>query len=270
MADGSDRNIMDLRLGDKLAGDKLAGDKLAGDSLVEAIIECPGSSDIYNIYGVKVSGRHRIWSSEQNKFICVKNHPDAVKTVAEPSLWTLVTSNREIPVKGSNGLIRFADWEELPSTEKASKEWDDIAQIILNKTIERRPVPKSAPCLDRAMLVYKYQAGFTPLFSIKVGDWILDSYKWTNVVGICKRRVQTSIGSYGYRVTDGLWIEGASWEHPSGEIKHGSWDGCQLITTSGTFTIYNNQKKYSVRDFTEVGTERLVESFKMEDDITPG
>jgi hypothetical protein len=257
MADGSDRNIMDLRL----------GDKLAGDSLVEAIIECPGSSDMYSIYGVKVSGRHRIWSSDQNKFICVKDHPDALKAAAEPSLWTLVTSNREIPVKGSNGLVRFADWEELPSTEKALKEWDSIVQLILNKRIQEGPIPKSAPCLDKAILVYKYQAGFTPLYSIKVGDWILDSYKWTKVLGICKRRVQTSIGPYGYRITDGVWIEDVKWAHPSGQINEGAWDGYQLITSSGTFTMYNNQKKYLVRDFTEVGTERLAESFKMEEGI---
>ena len=260
MADGSDRTIMELRL----------GDKLAGLCVVEAIIECPGSSDMYTIYGVKVSGRHRIWSSDQNKFICVKDHPDALKAAAEPSLWTLVTSNREIPVKGSNGLVRFADWEELPSTEKAMKEWDSIVQLILNKYTQEGPVPKSAPCLDKAILVHKYQAGFTPLYSIKVGDWILDSYTWTKVIGICKRRVQTSIGSYGYRITDGLWIEGSSWTHPSGKINEGAWDGYQLITTSGTFTIYNNQIKYHVRDFTEVGTERLVESFRMEDNIIQG
>jgi hypothetical protein len=257
LADGSDRTIQNLRL----------GDKLAGTCVVEAIIQCPGSSDIYSIYGVNVSGRHRIWSSEQNKFISVKDHPDAGRAAAQPSLWTLVTSNREIPVKGSNGLVRFADWEELPSTEKALKEWDTIAQIILNKTVEERPVPKSAPCLDKAILVYKYQAGFTPLFTIKVGDWILDSYSWTKVVGICNRRVQTSIGSYGSRITDGIWIEGPTWTHPSGKINKGTWDGYQLITTSGAFTIYNNQKKYRIRDFTEVGTERLVESFEMEDAI---
>jgi hypothetical protein len=257
LADGSDKIIKELRL----------GDKLAGTCVVEAIIQCPGSSDIYSIYGVSVSGRHRIWSSEQAKFICVKDHPDAVRAAAEPSLWTLVTSNREIPVKGSNGLVRFADWEELPSTQKALKEWDTIVQIILNKTVEDISAPKSAPCLDKAILVYKYQAGFTPLYSIKVGDWILDSYAWTKVVGICNRRVQTSIGSYGSRITDGLWIEGTTWTHPSGKINEGAWDGYQLITTSGTFTIYNNQKKYRVRDFTEVGTERLVESFKMEDEI---
>ena len=270
MADGSDRNIMDLRLGDKLAGDKLAGDKLAGASLVEAIIECPGSSEMYNIYGVKVSGRHRIWSSEQNKFICVKDHPDAIYTLPEPKLWTLITSNREIPVKGSKGPLRFADWEEIPSTDKALKEWDSIVQVILNNKVEERPVPKSAPCLDKAILVYKYQAGFTPLFSIKVGDWILDSYTWTKVVGVCQRRVQTSIGPYGKRITDGLWVKKDSWTHPSGKINKGVWNGCQLITSSGTFTIYNDQIKYHVRDFTEVGTDRLAESFRMEDDITRG
>jgi hypothetical protein len=262
MADGSEQLISTLRV----------GDILKGKSVVQAIIECPGSSDIYEIYGIRVSGRHRIWSLEQGKFICVKDHHDAIKSVMpELTLWTLITSNREIPVKGlDNGrMVRFADWEELPDTEEAALEWDAIVQKILNKDIKNPIVPTAAPCIDTQILVYKHQAGLTPISLIQTGDWIHDSNRWVRVMGRCEREVETSIGKLGNRITDGTWIlDNDKWTHPKGKSEPGSWKGVQLITTSGAFTIYRNGVPYTIRDFTEVGTERLAESFTMEDDVT--
>ena len=267
MADGTEEEIRNVKL----------GDELKGRSFVEAVIECPGAGPLYEIYGVRVSGGHRIWSAELKKFISVKEHPDAVLTnVMEPVLWTLITSNREIPVKGLNYIVRFADWEELPSTKEAAREWEMIVQLILNK----RPadeaasklalsVPKSAPCIEKTAFVYKHQAGLTSIGLIQVGDWILDSTRWVRVMGRCERTVETSIGSIGNRVTDGLWFEqpGGLWAHPSGLSKKETWKGRQLITTTGAFTIYINGTEYRVRDFTEVGTDRLAESFTMEDEV---
>jgi len=262
MADGSEQLISTLRV----------GDNLKGNSVVQAIIECPGSSDIYEIYGIRVSGRHRIWSLEESKFISVKDHADSKKSVIpELTLWTLITSNREIPVRGlDNGrIVRFADWEELPDTKEAAIEWDTIVQQILNKEKKNLRVPTSAPCIDRSILVYKHQAGLTPIGLIRTGDWIHDSNKWVRVMGRCEREVETSIGNLGNRITDGIWIlDTNTWKHPVGESKSGSWKGVQLITSSGAFTIDINGSHYRVRDFTEVGTERLAESFQQEDSIT--
>ena len=268
MANESEESISRLQL----------GDILKGGSVVEAIIECPGSADIYEIYGIRVSGRHRIWSSDLSRFICVKDHPDAKKSnVPEPVLWTLITSNREIPVKGlhkndKNGqVVRFADWEELPDTPSAAKEWDCIVQQILNKRIENTRVPKSAPCIERTVLVYKHQAGLTPIGLVQVGDWIYDSNTWVQVTGRCEREVDTYIGNLGSRITDGIWIlDNGTWKHSTQVSKKGSWKGVQLITTSGTFTIHLYGSRTHIRDFTEVGTERLAESFEKEDDITRG
>jgi hypothetical protein len=263
MADGSESVICGLRV----------GDVLAGKSVVEAIIECPGSNDMYEIYGIRVSGRHRIWSLEESKFISVKDHPDAKKSYTEDKLWTLITSNREIPVKGLDKVVRFADWEELPDTDEAAASWDAIVQQILNKEITNPKVPTSAPCIDKSVLVYKHQAGLTPIGLIQTGDWIQDSGLWVKVMGRCERQVRTAIGTLGNRITDGMWIEDMElgikrrWVHPTGAIKEGSWKGMQLITTSGAFDIYIKGSMYRVRDFTEVGTERLAESFKKEDQI---
>jgi len=263
MADGSERDICSIK----------TGYELKGGSVVEAVIECPGVGPLYQIYGVNVSEGHRVWSTELNKFISVKDHPDAVlTTIVEPILWTLITSDREIPVKGDNRIVRFADWEELPSTKEAAKEWDMIVQVILNKRMmnDRTPassVPKSAPCIDRLILVNKHQAGPIPIGLIQVGDWILDSTTWVRVTGRCERTVETSIGPVGNRVTDGLWLQrDGLWVHPPGLAKREVWGGIQLITSTGAFTIHmNNGQHCRVRDFTEVGTERLAESFAMED-----
>ncbi len=263
MTDRSENMICSLRV----------GDVLAGKSVVEAIIECPGSDDMYEIYGVRVSGRHRIWSSDLNKFISVKEHPDAKKSHAEPKLWTLITSNREIPVKGLDKVVRFADWEELPHTDEAAASWDAIVQQILNKEIKAIRAVKSAPCIDKSVLVYKYQAGLTPIGLIQVGDWIHDSGVWVKVMGRCEREVSTAIGTLGNRITDGMWIEHIGsgmkrrWMHPTGVINEVSWRGMQLITTTGAFDIHIKGSLYRVRDFTEVGTERLAESFEKEDQI---
>jgi hypothetical protein len=264
MEDDSEQTISNLKV----------GDMLKGVSIVEAIIECPGSADIYEIYGIRVSGRHRVWSLHQNKFISVKDHTDAKKSYPEPKLWTLITSNREIPVKGLDKVVRFADWEELPDTDEAAASWDAIVQQILNKEIcsstEKAVKPvKSAPCIDKSILVYKHQAGLTPIGLVQVGDWIHDSNTWVRVIGRCERKVDTYIGTLGNRITDGIWaLDNNKWKHPTGISKPGSWKGMQLITTSGAFTINMNGSQYRIRDFTEVGTERLAESFTMEDNIT--
>lgn len=259
MANESEELISNLKL----------GNMLKGGSVVEAIIECPGSSDIYEIYGIRVSGRHRVWSFNLNQFTRVKDHPDAKKSsIPEPVLWTLITSNREIPVKGLDKVVRFADWEELPDTYNASISWDVIVQQILNKNIENTRVPTSAPCIDKAILVYKHQAGLTPIGLVQKGDWIHDSNKWVQVTGRCEREVHTYIGTLGNRITDGTWIlDNGRWKHPTQVSKKGLWKGVQLITSSGAFTIYINDSQYRIRDFTEVGTERLVESFEKEDKI---
>ena len=121
---------------------------------------------------------------------------------------------------------------------------------------------------NKSILVYKHQAGLTPIGLIQTGEWIHDSTRWVRVIGRCEREVDTYIGSLGNRITDGTWIlEDTKWKHPTGTSKSGSWKGVQLITTSGAFTIHLNGSHYRIRDFTEVGTERLAESFEKEDQI---
>ena len=243
----------------------------ANGSVVEAVIELPGLAEmIYNLDGVKVSGGHRVWSAKDGKFVSVKDHPDAIQTSSKLStLWTLITSNREIPVKGKSGLIRFADWEELPNTAPYAKYWDSIVRDMLHSSDVTAKIPTNAPCLDKSIRVKKYMCGAVPLMLIKKGDWIYDSVGWTKVLGVCNRRVYGGIGDKGERITDGVWIQDSRnrVSHPKEESDSWIWDGMQLITDSGIFQIYLSNKELVVRDFTEVGLANLSESYVREDAI---
>ena len=274
MKHGLERSIKNIRI----------GDILYDGSMVEAVIQCPSNkSGLYNLDGVYVSGGHRVWSYEKNDFISVKDHPEAKETsIGADILWTLITSSREIPVKGDNEIIRFADWEEMPDTLSSKKEWDDIADSMLNQRgitqLKPRVVPITPPCIDKDIMVYKFQGGLTSIHKIQIGDWIVDSVDptanhstWTRVIGLCRRRVNGGLGARGTRITDGLWVKDTTghWIHPRNKTAYstGAWDGYQLITTSGSFMTDIHGVQTLVRDFTEVGITNLTKSYNMEDAV---
>ena len=259
------------------------GDILYDGSMVEAVIQCPSNkSGLYNLHGVYVSGGHRVWSYEEFGFIDVKDHPEAKLTnMGSDILWTLITTSREIPVKGSKGILRFADWEEMPDTPSSKKEWDEIADSMLNPREPvpvKLPVPMTPPCIDKDVMVYKFQGGLTSIHKIQVGDWIVDSVnptgnhsKWTRVLGLCHRRVNGALGVKGTRITDGLWVKDKTghWIHPRNKTTYSmcAWDGYQLITTSGSFMMDIHGVQTVVRDFTEVGITNLTKSYELEDAV---
>jgi hypothetical protein len=264
MSDGSYKNIQEI----------LLGDTLKDGSSVEAVIELPGTQEtLYEINGVYVSGRHRMWSETEQDFISVSEHPDAIIThIKLNTLWTLITSSRMIIVKGDFGPIKFADWEELPSTPEFAKAWDNIVESMINfREADSKIVVKYGPCLDESMKVCTFQREFINLMNVKRGDYILDDTKYTKVIGICKREVGGGIGERGSRISDGNWIleSDNKWYHPVGDSDNLKWQGLQLITESGKFRVYTADLKnsYTVRDFTEVGYDRLAESYTREDNL---
>jgi len=254
LKDGSLQHISQLK----------PGNILDGDILVQAVIEVPGE-ELYSLDGVLVSGYHCIYEGEE--VIYVKDHPRSKKSaVKEKTLWTLITNKREIPIMGMKGPLRFLDWDEIPDSKEAEKAWDLVADGILNgKLLNKFMVPSSAPCIDPNMSVYKYQGGWRPMKDIKIGDWIRYSDGWTQVTGRSERKVHTAIGKEGDRITDGNWIlaftESNEWRHPTGIIQDVTWDGLHFITDSGTFVIrLNSGMQLSVRDFTEVGSQQILDS----------
>lgn len=260
------RVIMSNKMEESISNLK-PGDILDGDNLVQAVIEVP-SEDLYNLDGVLVSGYHCLY--EGDDVVYVKDHPRAIKTSEkERTLWTLITQKREIPIMGSKGPLRFLDWDEIPDSKVAEEAWNEVANGLLNEKHLSESImcspPSSAPCLDRAIRVFLHQGGWRYLREIKIGDWIQsnDSRAWTQVKGICERTVSGGIGSDGSRMSDGNWILDSKdiWRHPEGKVDSKPWTGLHLITDSGSFKIQlNSRKELVVRDFTEVGSNLILES----------
>lgn len=257
MRDGSIKPIKDIKL----------GDLLWNASVVEARVELPGSEEpLYDIYGVHVSGDHRIWSESEQKWILVRAHTDSVETTKRTNvLYTLITSDRVIPIKSVKGYLRFADWEELAPTPAAELVWEQIVRDILNPNSESvtSDMPKHAPCFDYFLMVKKFQSGWTPISEIQRGDWIMGHNGWTKVLGICRRTVMGGIGPCAYRVTDGIWVLNSNqYEHLGGICDTTPWSGINLITDSGCFQIQMPSGQIQiVRDFTEVGWMNLRETY---------
>ena len=244
------------------------GTRLRDGQVVEAVLEVPGSLTLYMLDGVRVSGEHLVLY--KNSFVPVKEHPDAVKTGGLSSLWTLITSNRQIPVRGLiKSDLTFSDWEEMPPGPESAAEWETIVHDTINNGIHRDhgiKIPYHAPCFDSTIKVIKYQSGLVPLSSIVRGDWIMGKHTWTKVIGTCSRQVEGGLYSYGNRMTDGVWILSQNgWKHPEGSSDRRPWKGVNLITDSGTFRIHlASFDSYIVRDFTEVGWKHLKETYEKE------
>jgi hypothetical protein len=242
------------------------GDILKDGIIVQAVVEVPNEA-LYNLDGILVSGYHCLYHG--GDVIYVKDHPRAVKLYrgdprsTDESLWTLITDKREIPVMGLNGPLQFLDWDEIPDTRVAEVAWDIVADEILNgKRYNKLMVPTSAPCLDPCLKVFINQGGWRTLNEVKVGDWIHDRFGWTKVTGICERIVHTAIGKQDNRITDGVWfLQNDVWRHARGRVENVTWKGLQFITESGSFLLkMNNGNEYIVRDFTEVGSQKILES----------
>jgi hypothetical protein len=236
------------------------GDILRDDVVVQAVVEVP-AEQLYDLDNVLVSGYHCLYDNDE--IIYVKDHPRAKKSMkSEITLWTLITNKREIPIMSSRGPLRFLDWDEISDSKESEKAWEMVAFGMLNSSnTVNTIVPTSAPCLDRSIRVWIHQGGWRPLHTLKVGDWIYGIDRFVKVVGISERIVQTAIGKQGNRMTDGNWIlDGSKWKHPEGKIEHVEWQGIQLITDLGYFKIQINGTEYVVRDFTEVGSQKILSS----------
>jgi hypothetical protein len=101
-------NMKDLNLGDILEnGSRVDVLMTIDNKLKENFYKFPGkgpkNSDIY------VTGSHMIFSDSQNKFIEVKDHPDAIITKDTHSYFSsLITDNHKIKL----GECEFWDWED--------------------------------------------------------------------------------------------------------------------------------------------------------------
>ena len=93
MADGSEKKIKEIQLGDQTKGGEVTG-----------VFQFKASDEIHNYKGVVVAGSHYV--KEDGKFIMVQDSPISVKIDKIPVVYSLDTTGRRIFIKD----IEFADY----------------------------------------------------------------------------------------------------------------------------------------------------------------
>jgi hypothetical protein len=93
MADGSEKKIKDIQLGDDTKGGEVTG-----------IFQFKAADEIHDYKGVTVAGSHYV--KEDGKFIMVKDSPLSIKIDKIPVVYSLDTSDRRIFINN----IEFADY----------------------------------------------------------------------------------------------------------------------------------------------------------------
>jgi hypothetical protein len=237
-------------------------DILSDGGKVEGILEVNGTgTDIYTLKGVHVSGDHLVFYEPLNKWILVKEHPEAHKEIKqEPILICLNTSSREIPIQG----IRFRDWEEIP-TERPDiqKGWNElVANLLGSQSVTEA---EDYPLFSGAWFV-QTPDGKVALRDVQIGEKIQDiDNKWTKVLGIYQGLETASESQTAFWTTDSIWWKtDSSWaqKNVSATKKPYKQKGYHLVTGSGSFTIFSDTAEEGVRDFTEVGQARIAETYE--------
>jgi hypothetical protein len=237
------------------------GDALA-DGFVEGVLQVgkPAHGTCVSIKNVIISKSHLVF---HNGWISAGEHPDAKPAESPNTLYCLNTSSRiwEVKCVDSDSSLTLRDWEELPESEQTDLAWESLVSNILNGS--DKTLHTSSPgrgLLGPGTLIWAL-LGPTPITQIKIGDYVMDSTGFTKVLGIYKDI--DSVPESG--PTHSVWyymIHKRVWTHAIGICKsEPTHTGYHLVTESGSFKIGFASQRMLVRDFTEVGANRIHETY---------
>jgi len=260
---------------------------------VTGILEVDGSDEpLYSLDGVLMSGSHIVWNSKQDLWIHASHSGAKKSSVRYEKLYVLNTSSSVIPLQSPLGSTVFVkDWEEIhPDDTVGEILWNTRANWILNTgrptSSFKGELPTSVPLLGKYIEVKTGPMINVTIDIIAIGDKIWDSFtgQYTVVKGIYKainsNHKNISDGNWVYS-SDGNWVYSSEgnyfWGHlpPEAVTENAAVAavaaaavaaaaiGYQLITESGTFSCYRDNKEYILRDFTEVGSDRIDKTYAM-------
>jgi hypothetical protein len=260
------------------------GDLLDGDTRVTAVHRFKSNDDVYDLYGIRVTGDHLVRDpTRPDTWIAVHDHPAAIREDASvgtwfnggTDLWCLTTTKRTIPCLTATGAtLTFADWEEIPEEDEAGRvAWYGDVWRQLNGS-----VGPMRPATARAL---NSEAGFSPdckvacsnwlgsrvwrrIMDVKIGDtvWTSDT-ETTTVVGhviLAGDQCTDAViipGGEGALTTCGTWFwQNSAWNPATAfqahELHPTRWH--HLYTTAGSFMIAGS---HQVRDASDVGLGEL-------------
>lgn len=284
MADGSQKRLSEIVVGDILASKKSGGG--SAPNRVEGVLEVESESiDLYSIDGILMSGEHRVFycKNEDNYNeipIFVKDHPNAVLvSIKKNRLICLNTTNHSIPCVGLTRIVYASDWQEIDDFEEEKKYleciWTILNKSLLDKNKELQSAISSNPTADGLISPFCYVKLNTnqvvPLGTVIIGDILENSER---VLGIYNGSIQTTYLNPEW-ISDAVWVFDEitqTWELFKDGIKHNSNNllhrrGILLVTDTGKFTVYCNAKAYTVRDFTEVGFDKISLTYALVDEM---
>jgi hypothetical protein len=221
------------------------GEVLQGQHTVEGVMRMTSSgTDVYDLDGVLVSGYHKVYFSEGNEWIYVKDHPRArlVTDYASPELVCLITDTHEIPVAG----LRFVDYEEVEDCAEIEElVWGGCEPVI--------PEDQNTG-VAAGTHVLLWGGGSKPIEEMQVGDRLVDRDLVQGVI-----ELDTAEYKEWYRVSGNLlsgttWVERKLDNQPIRASVIG-WEADEpvpprayaLITKSGWYTL--KEGRLRVRDY---------------------
>ena len=240
LADGTTQPIQSISIGTKVQGGTVLG-----------VLKFQQSTDdLYELYGVRVSGSHIVYDPEP---MHVASHPAAVRMPPqEIPLYCLITSHQRIPIMTTVGIKEFADWEEIDEVGQA--DWNRFVFETLNPGIVW---DSTQAVLDGESVFHPSTSVMCPdgprtISAIHPGMMVMNaSGNPTRVVG-CVRMSSDCAGS-AWKYQNGLWKQVRI------DMSDNTLEYMSLITESGTFVL----EMGAVRDFTDVGLTRLPDTYEL-------
>ena len=253
MADGSQRAMADLQLGDIVDG----GGRVQGMYVMDG-----RDADMYSLDGVIVSGDHLVWNEKAGHYCAVAEHPAARRpaagAAAGPALvYCPLISNRNLRAGGN----WFRDWEEIEEASEGN--WHSLIAGMLESYVG---IPASfSTGFTTAVDVFSENFNeWIPIDCVSIGDRVLmktdntGRLEYSSVLG--KTVVE---GEYDDDAQMGpaTWLHSAEgWKHPAvNYLKEGLL--YNLITKSGHFMVKTPAGQICVRDALEVGISRIEETY---------
>ena len=248
------------------------GDTLPNKGVVEGVLLTTRDpmKPMFSYKGIKVSGSHLVW--ENKKWVPVNCSENAENIHYEGErLYSLRTTSREIFGKSpSTGeIILFKDWEEIPEgNDTLDAEWDILVQEMLGNTIIQKIPSTTDPLFSPNCFVVK-DARLVPISTIQIGDLIGINTKGekARVLGVYTGKVfMDPAVTHEKWATDGVWWKrDENWLHTPSRIvpEKIPVHGVHLITDAGLFWLHAGTHSGIVRDFTEVGSDQIVEATEL-------
>ena len=253
----------------------VVGDQLSDGSYITATIEMDGTNvALYQLpsktdQSVYVSGSHLVKGTD-HVWKLVTHDERAVKTArTSTKVYCFNTTSNVITIDG----LHFRDWEELANDdEKGQMVWNYKVSAILNYGMPYASWSANVKNYVNIGIIspdtlVKTISGFVPIHTIRIGDSVINQHGVLKKVLGCirgeveydKLRSKTEWKTELYEYHQQVWIKGEATLYPGVD----KTEGLSLITEHGEYIIWDSIKKVEirVRDFTEVGYDRIYETY---------